>query len=170
MTPTVRLIIAKGGKHERARYSPASVAAPPFPPPPSAPIGDPAAQVNGPAIGLIVTAVVGILFAIIGLIMNLFGLGTAGLGGFGGEDYGQYMNYMSGGLGVMSSLIGLVIGGFLIWVGMQMRMLRQWTAALIGSILAMIPCISPCCLIGLPIGIWSLIVLNKPEVKAAFTK
>jgi hypothetical protein len=33
----------------------------------------------------------------------------------------------------------------------------------------MIPCISPCCLLGLPIGIWALVVLLKPEVKAAFT-
>jgi hypothetical protein len=28
--------------------------------------------------------------------------------------------------------------------------------------------VSPCCFIGLPIGIWALIVLAKPEVKAAF--
>ncbi len=33
---------------------------------------------------------------------------------------------------------------------------------------AMIPCVSPCCLLGLPLGIWALIVLVKPEVKAAF--
>ena len=32
----------------------------------------------------------------------------------------------------------------------------------------MVPCISPCCLVGLPIGIWALVVLNKPEVKGSF--
>jgi hypothetical protein len=31
-----------------------------------------------------------------------------------------------------------------------------------------VPCISPCCLVGLPIGIWALVVLNKPEVKSSF--
>jgi hypothetical protein len=36
------------------------------------------------------------------------------------------------------------------------------------SIIAMIPCVSPCCLLGLPIGIWALVVLMKPEVKSAF--
>ena len=36
------------------------------------------------------------------------------------------------------------------------------------TIIAMVPCISPCCLVGLPIGIWALVVLMKPEVKAAF--
>jgi hypothetical protein len=36
------------------------------------------------------------------------------------------------------------------------------------SILAMIPCTSSCCcLIGLPAGIWALIALSRPEVKAA---
>ena len=36
------------------------------------------------------------------------------------------------------------------------------------TILAMIPCISPCCLLGLPVGIWSLVVLLDENVKASF--
>jgi len=50
-----------------------------------------------------------------------------------------------------------------------MKELRNWTLAMVASILAMVPCIGACCLIGIPIGIWSLVVLMKPEVKAAFT-
>jgi len=38
----------------------------------------------------------------------------------------------------------------------------------VASILAMVPCISPCCLLGIPIGIWALVVLMKPEVQQAF--
>ena len=34
----------------------------------------------------------------------------------------------------------------------------------------MVPCISPCCLLGLPFGIWALSVLNKPHVQAAFKR
>jgi hypothetical protein len=46
----------------------------------------------------------------------------------------------------------------------------MWTVSFIASILAMIPCFtSCCCLVGLPIGIYALVVLNKPEVKSAFT-
>jgi hypothetical protein len=37
------------------------------------------------------------------------------------------------------------------------------------SIVAMVPCLGPCCIVGIPIGIWALVVLMKPEVKAAFT-
>ena len=50
----------------------------------------------------------------------------------------------------------------------QMKALENYPLALTASILAIIPCLSPCCLVGLPIGIWAIVVLSKPEVKAAF--
>ena len=37
-----------------------------------------------------------------------------------------------------------------------------------GSVLSMIPIISGCCCLGVPVGIWVLIALAKPEVKAGF--
>jgi hypothetical protein len=38
-----------------------------------------------------------------------------------------------------------------------------------GSVIAMIPCtVGCCCLLGLPAGLWSLVVLTRPDVKAAF--
>jgi hypothetical protein len=49
-----------------------------------------------------------------------------------------------------------------------MMKLRSRGLALTASILAMIPFTSPCCLLGLPVGIWSMLVLSKPEVSAAF--
>ena len=36
-----------------------------------------------------------------------------------------------------------------------------------GAIVAMLPC-SGCCLLGLPIGIWAIIVLIDSDVKRAF--
>ena len=49
-----------------------------------------------------------------------------------------------------------------------MKKLVNYRLAMVVSILALAPCISPCCLLGLPFGIWALVVLNKPEVKSAF--
>jgi len=37
-----------------------------------------------------------------------------------------------------------------------------------GSILSMIPIVSGCCCLGIPVGIWVLIAMGKPEVKAGF--
>jgi hypothetical protein len=36
------------------------------------------------------------------------------------------------------------------------------------AIMAMIPC-NCCCLLGLPFGIWALVMLMKPEVKSQFS-
>jgi hypothetical protein len=49
-----------------------------------------------------------------------------------------------------------------------MKRLENHGMSMAAAIIAMVPCISPCCLIGLPIGIWALTVLNDPSVKAAF--
>lgn len=136
------------------------------PPPPAGP--DPRQQVQGPAIGLIVTAVVGGLWAIFSLLGNILGMGMMSLDQFTADyDWAQYA--FGGAFGVIGALIGLAVAGFILWTALQMKELKSWTISVVASILAMIPCISPCCIIGLPIGIWALVVLLKPEVKAAFT-
>ena len=147
---------------------------PPPPPPPIAPPPSGAGalqQVQGPAIGLLVTAIIGVCLGLFGLVGNIFGVGMSGLqnlgGGSGAAD--RYMQYMTGGVGIVSAILGLAVSGFIIWAALQMKQLRNWTMAVVASIVAMIPCIGPCCIIGIPIGIWSLIVLMKPDVKAAFT-
>jgi hypothetical protein len=59
--------------------------------------------------------------------------------------------------------------GLLILVGgVKLMNLSGTGLPITASILAMIPCTSSCCcLIGLPAGIWALIVLNRPDVRAA---
>ncbi len=51
----------------------------------------------------------------------------------------------------------------------RMRRLELYGLAMFASIAAMLPC-HPGFLIGLPIGLWSLMVLLRPEVKAAFRR
>ena len=146
----------------------------PPPPPPIAPPPPPAAppvqQVQGPALGLMITAIIGVLLGLLSLGMNVLGVGMSGLqnmsGGNGAAD--QYVRYMSGGVGIVSAVFALGVSGFILWASMQMKQLRNWNMSVAASIVAMIPCIGPCCLVGIPIGIWSVIVLMKPEVKSAF--
>ncbi len=161
--------------------SPPPVGPPPAGPPPGSPPGyggpppiPPSANadsvVQGPAIGLIVTGGIGILFGSLGLLMNVLGVGMAGMSDMMGEfgEFEDLAQMTSGAIGILSGLIGLAISGLIVWAGLQMMKLRQWTLALVASILAMIPCIGPCCVIGIPIGIWCLIILLKPEIKSAF--
>jgi hypothetical protein len=75
---------------------------------------------------------------------------------------------LAGPIGIADSLICIVIAAVVLFGAIKMKKLENHGLALAASILAMIPCLSPCCLLGLPIGIWALVVLLKPEVKSAF--
>ncbi len=121
----------------------------------------PSSRVNVPGIGLIVTGALGIVTSL--GFMLLWGLG--GIAALADEDAADAL----GGIGVLMGLtvIGLLISAFVTYAGLQMRQLRSWGAVMAGAILAMLPC-GPCCLLGLPMGIWAILVLIDEEVKAAF--
>ncbi len=127
-------------------------------------------MVNGPAMGLMIVAGVNAFFVIVMLALNLLGMGMAGMGGGMPSDTPDFMAFLaSGTYQVISSVIGLAISAFIIYAGMQMRQLQNYGMAMAASIVAIFPCTAPCCIIGMGIGIWALVVLLKPEVKAAFT-
>lgn len=128
-----------------------------------------AAKVNGPAIGLMVTAGIGILGQLASLVLHMLGTGLNMANMAGSSDMPDAVaNMMSGTLGVIGSVMGILIGGLIFFGAMKMRQLNNWGLALASAILAMIPCLSPCCCLGLPIGIWALVVLLDNNVKASF--
>jgi uncharacterized BrkB/YihY/UPF0761 family membrane protein len=127
---------------------------------------DPAGQVSGPSVGLIITGVIGGLFSLFAVIALGIGLSLSSL--WGGHSFDRYEDFYGGAIGLGSSSLGLLVAIFIIYAALKMKDLKHWNLAVVASVLAMIPCISPCCIIGLPIGIWSLVVLMRPDVKAAF--
>jgi len=126
---------------------------------------DPLSQVKGPAIGLMITAGVGIALQLVALVLNLLGTGLNIAAG--GDQRAAGM--LQGGFGIVTAIIGLIVGGIIFFGASKMMKLQSYNLAMTAAIIAMIPCISPCCLAGLPLGIWAIVVLVKPEVKAAFT-
>ncbi len=72
---------------------------------------------------------------------------------------------------IVVNTLFLAGAAFVFYAGMQIMRLRQRTVGIVASVVAMIPCFTcACCLPGIPAGIWSLIVLSRADVKAAFTK
>jgi hypothetical protein len=128
-----------------------------------------AAKVNGPAIGLMVTAGIGILGQLISLVMHVLGTGM-NMASMAGDAQvpDAVANMMGGTLGVLGSVMGILVGGLIFYGAMKMRALQSWGLSLAAAIVAMIPCLSPCCCLGLPIGIWALVVLLDNNVKASF--
>jgi hypothetical protein len=125
-------------------------------------------MVSGPAIGLIVTAILGISASVIGIVWIVFGMG------FGPPLHGmtpeaaRMFRLLMGPVGIAARGIGIVVCLLILFGALRMQKLANYGLALTAAIVAMVPCISPCCLIGLPIGIWALVVLGKPEVKSQF--
>lgn len=64
-------------------------------------------------------------------------------------------------------VLSVPIAGVIAVAAYKMQRLELYGLAVIASLLAMLPC-HPGFIIGLPIGLWSIVVLAQPDVKAAF--
>ncbi|HVS08929.1 MAG TPA: hypothetical protein VMS76_03575 [Planctomycetota bacterium] len=132
--------------------------------------GDSAAAqaVRGPAIGLIVTGILNGFLALAAAANSVAGFVL-------GEDHWDYLGryrpeegVIGLGLGLTMAATWLLVAGFILYAGLQMSRLRSRELCLVASVLAMIPCTTCCCVVGIPMGLWALIVLNRPDVRAAF--
>jgi hypothetical protein len=122
--------------------------------------------VKGPAIALVITASLGLAVYVLLILALLVGF-NRDLSNFS-PQFQQLFMANHGKLAVLRALFALVINGVVLFGALKMMKLQGHSFAIITCILAMIPC-SCCCLLGLPFGIWGLVVLNKPEVKSQFT-
>lgn len=122
-------------------------------------------RVKGPATGLIVVAILGAIVQLISLIVHFAAPSFMTNSRMPQE---AWANMFSGTIGVVSGIIAILLSGLVLFGALKMKKLENYGLAMAASIIAMIPCFSPCCLLGLPIGIWALVVLSKPEVKSAF--
>jgi hypothetical protein len=136
--------------------------------------GDAKQRVQAPAIGLLAVGGINVLVALYNIFNGLFTTATSGAQvnqpGLT-KDQQQTLAMvqgLSGTTAIISGILILIVAAVIIYGAMQMMKLKSHGLAMTSSILAMIPCIS-CCLFGLPIGIWSIMVISKPEVKSAFS-
>jgi len=123
-------------------------------------------RVRWPAIGLLLTGALGIV-SLLGSLAWSF-LAPAEMTQQQMREMPEFMRFLfSPAWLVGSSLVDLAVCAIVILGGVQMLRLKSYGLAVASSVLAMIPCFA-CCCVGLPAGIWALVVLFKPEVKQAF--
>ena len=137
---------------------------PPTPPMSPNPV-NPQEAVKLPGMLLMIYGAVTALGQLLFLALSFLGIGLNAVNGGNGAMAGM----MSGAIGVVVRLLMLVLCGVIILGGMKMQKLQSYNLAMAAAVVALLPCSCPCCLIGIPLGIWALVVLMKPEVKAAFT-
>ena len=121
---------------------------------------------KGPGIALIVVASISILMLSLALIIDVI-LAFMLFSG-GNQIPNAEAEQVQLLVRAIWSFVILVASCFCLWSGINMVRVRGYGICRFGAILAVVPCVGPCCLIGIPFGIWALVVLSKPEVRASF--
>src|ERR1035437_2231164 len=112
---------------------------------------------------LMVVGAVYLACGLFALLANVLGASMAGRSILDSGSYSEAQLFY----GIIGGAFMLVLGTPVLLGGLSMKKMRRYGLAMTGAICAMLPC-SCCFLVGLPIGIWALVVLLRPEVKAAF--
>jgi GYF domain 2 len=127
--------------------------------------------VNAPAIWLRATAILNAILAIFGLSMNILKLAgvDTGMSGIEETEMSKVFSAAGGWMEIAADFVCITVS-VLIFIGAsKMKALENRPYAVAASVLSLLPCVSPCCIVGIPIGIWALVVLNRAEVKSQFT-
>lgn len=129
-------------------------------------------KVRAPAIALLVSAAIGALAQLVALVLVLVGADLPWAQYKDApQEWAEFADWFESFFDASSVGLGLVslgVAGFMIFGALKMTRLESYGIALATTILALIPCLSPCCCLTLPIGIWALVVMHAPDVRPAF--
>ena len=126
-----------------------------------------------PAIGILATGVLGTVTSFMGVVSSLMG-GVKkteipfDMGSPEAERMAKVVLNVLETFNLPLNLMALVLGILTLLGGVKMLQRRSYALAMVGAIVGMIPCLSPCCCTGLPFGIWALVLLSKPEIRDSF--
>lgn len=126
-------------------------------------------EISNVSTALFISGILNTCLAVCGIGLNVFTTVVGVADGGNGNQPDAMINMFSGAVGIVQGIVGVLFGALMIVGALKMKRLESHSLAMMSAILTVVPC-TGCCLWGLPIGIWALVVLNKPEVKAAFEK
>jgi len=126
----------------------------------------PGAKLMAPAIGLLLTAILGLVFTIASMVLALGPPPAVDpnappfMKGFQQGAHGPTA------LAIQS--IFVLVNAFIIFGAVQMLRQKMRGVGIGASIVAMLNFGNCCCLLGIPVGIWSLVILMQDDIKWAF--
>jgi len=132
-------------------------------------MNDVKARLKLPAMGLIAVGLVNALLGVLSILQMLVALTRGEPASRVFESDERRMGYMIGFfVWPLLMFLGTLISPLIIYGATRMYAAKSYAMARLAAILALIPVTSCCFVLGIPVGIWSLRVLRRPEVKAAF--
>jgi hypothetical protein len=123
------------------------------------------AAVQGPGIALMIVGGISVAACSMSALFNIGLLASGAAANFdrnGMDPYAVVIVRLCWGLAILAASAYCIFGGW------QMKNLTSFTHAWIASIVAVIPCLGPCCVLGIPFGAWAIAVLMRPEVQSRF--
>ena len=123
---------------------------------------------TGPAIFLIIVAALGILASGAGLAFSPLALEAAKQDQTMDEQQRKIVEFFYGPGALLLHGWGILASFLALFGGICMLRAKSWGMALTGCIFAALNPSCFCCVLGLGPMIWGLMVLLRPEVKAAF--
>jgi hypothetical protein len=124
--------------------------------------------VRGPATALIVVALIAIICGSIALVLDVALIATGAVGRLEEMNDGPISEYTKITIRSVWGIALVIASSFVLYGAIQMRNLKSYGAARAAAVVAMVPMLGPCCILGLPFGIWAFIALGKPGVRNAF--
>jgi hypothetical protein len=141
-------------------------AGPAYPPGPGGPLTREQARAKLMFPGIALACVSGLLILVFILDLVLFATGMP-IGATSGvpPEMQEWIRPFTIAVCIFAALANV----FNVVAAIQMVRVRTWGLALAGCIVAAIPLTSSaCCVLTLPFSIWGIVMLVKPEIKAAF--
>jgi hypothetical protein len=132
-------------------------------------------EVSGPATALKVIGWIGIVLSLLSfgiwvvLVAMVMAAPPPGQNNRGGDKERNDVLAQAA-IYIPQSCVAFVVSIVMLIGAGKMSRLENYGWAQAAAVVGMIPCISPCCLLGLPFGIWALTVLNRPDIQRAFRR
>lgn len=124
--------------------------------------------VSAPAIALMVVSIIAIVLGLLGLVGDVFLILSGAIERLEENNTGPVSKYTTVMIRTAWGILLVIASTFVLYGAVQMKSLTNYSIAKAAAIVAMIPMLGPCCVLGIPFGIWAIIVLGKPEVRDAF--
>ena len=138
---------------------------PAFSPPPMDLRRSVSGRVTPPAIAIVVVGVLGIA---VSLFNVAYAFGEPNIDPNAPAFIQEMQKGSTGPAAIAIQSLFVLVNAFIIFGGVQMLRLKMWWIAVAASFAAMADFVTFCCVLGLPVGIWSLVILMLADVKTAF--
>ncbi len=125
-------------------------------------------KVDGPAIALMIVAGISFGVVLLGLAFDVFIIAFGLVDDIKGNRPQVISPTTQLTIRITWSVLLLASSAFVLYGALKMKQRLNFGVARAAAIVACIPMLGPCCICGIPFGIWALVVLAQPGVRAAF--